>query len=83
MRHFPSQELVDGYYGGDELSLINFSELEPDEIIGEKYIKGKKKMLLVSFKSKINDAHFGRLFFITFYLNSFKAFLIYIHISST
>ena len=35
-----SQELVDGFYGGDELSLVNFSELEPDEILARKYKKG-------------------------------------------
>ena len=55
-----TQEEVDGYYGGDELSLVKFSDLEPDEILQEKYTKGRKKWFLVSFKSTQNDAHFGR-----------------------
>ena len=57
---------MDGFYGGDELSLVNFSELEPDEVLSEKYTKGGQKWLLVSFKSKHNAAHFGRLVFYRF-----------------
>ena len=82
MRHFLSQELVDGYYGGDELSLINFSELEPDQILGEKYVKGGKKMLLVSFKSRINDAHFGRLVFNIIFIWGISTHILFILISS-
>ena len=55
-----TEDLVDGYYGGDELSLVNFSDLEPDEVLGRQIKKGGKKWLLVSFKSKQTDAHFGR-----------------------
>ena len=61
-----SQDLVDGFYGGDELTLVNFSELEPDEILARKYTKGAKKWFLISFKSKQNDAHFGRYVFCDF-----------------
>ena len=63
-----SQEEVDGYYGGDELSLVNFSDLEPDEILQQKYTKGRKRWLLVSFRSKQNDEHFGRLVFSSIFL---------------
>ena len=56
-----TKELVDGFYGGDELSLVNFSELEPDEVLAERYKKKGEKWLLVSFKSKQNNAHFGKL----------------------
>ena len=58
MRHFGTEEMAEGWYGGEELSLINFSDLEPDEILEQKYTKGKKKWLLVSFKSKQNKSTF-------------------------
>ena len=56
-----TEEVVDGYYGGDELSLVDFSQVEPDEILSEKFKKGGQKWLLVSFKSTQNNQPLGRL----------------------
>ena len=49
-----------GYFGGEELTLVNFKDLEADEVMAEKYTEGKKKWLLVSFKNK-SGSSLGRL----------------------
>ena len=40
--------------------MVNFKDLEPDEVMGEKYSKGRKKLLLVSFRNK-GGGSLGRL----------------------
>ena len=45
------------------MSLVDFSNLEADEILGHKWGKGGQKWLLVSFRNKDTGERFGRFVF--------------------
>ena len=59
LRDVMTNQIMPGYFSSDELTLVDFKNYTPDQVLGEKFKKGGQKWLLVSFKHKSGQA-FGR-----------------------